>query len=124
MKTPVLLIIFLAVSTVFAAPPVIAHGSDVPMHGGVVQIEQEMEFELVREEKSVSLYLREHGKAYLTKEVTGDIVVLANGKKSDAQLVAAGENKMTADIVIPEGAKVLVKVKESGHHGVTVRFSF
>ena len=83
-----------------------------------------MVFELVREESGASLYLRHHGKPYPTEKVTGDITVLAKGKKSDAELTTAGGNKMSANIVIPEGAKVLVKVQEGGHHGVTIRFTF
>ena len=34
------------------------------------------------------------------------------------------ESNASANIVIPEGSKVLVKVKEDGHHSVTVRFTF
>lgn len=83
-----------------------------------------MIFELVRGESDVAVYLREHGKSYPTEKLTGSVTVLAAGKKSDATLAPAGENKMTADVAIPDGAKVLVKVKEDGHHSVTVRFTF
>lgn len=101
-----------------------AHGSEEPKHGGKVQIEHEMVFELVKEESGTSLYLRDHGKAYPTEKLTGHLTVLASGKKLESPLVPVGTNKMTSNIVIPDGAKVLVKVKENGHHSVTVRFSF
>lgn len=124
MKKSMLSCVLLALSVLVTAPMVNAHGSDKPLHGGVVKVEHEMVFELVREEKGVSLYLRDHGEPYPTKDISGDVTVLSQGKKADAQLVSAGDNKMTADVSIPDGAKVLVKVKEGDHHAVTVRFSF
>ncbi|KAF7788819.1 hypothetical protein PRUB_a1895 [Pseudoalteromonas rubra] len=124
MKNTLITLAFIALSTLFFAPFSQAHGDTKPVHGGVVKVEHEMVFELVRGETGASLYLRDHGKPYPTAKVTGDITVLANGKKAGATLTAAGDNKMTADVAIPDGAKVLVKVKESGHHSVTVRFTF
>ena len=101
-----------------------AHGDMEPQHGGIVKVEHEIIFELVRRESDVSVYLRDHGKPYPTDKVTGNIIVLAGGKKSDLKLTPAGDNKMTASIKIPDGAKVLVKIKEDNHHSVTVRFAF
>ncbi|KZN37911.1 hypothetical protein N480_14300 [Pseudoalteromonas luteoviolacea S2607] len=124
MKTSIITVILLALCAFIFAPSVSAHGSTKPLHGGVVKVEHEMVFELVRAETGVSLYLRDHGKPYPAKKVTGNIIVLANGKKSDAQLRYVGDNKLTANIAIADGAKVLVKVKESSHHSVTVRFTF
>jgi hypothetical protein len=102
----------------------LAHGDETPQHGGVVKVEHEMIFELVREDSGASLYLRDHGKPYSTEKLTGNVTVLASGKKLESKLVPAGGNKMTAELAIPDGAKVLVKVKEDQHHSVTVRFSF
>lgn len=124
MKNTFITLVFVAFSALFFAPNASAHGDTKPLHGGVVKVEHEMVFELVREESGASLYLRDHGKPYSTAKVTGGITVLAGGKKSDATLTPAGDNKMTAEIVIPDDAKVLVKVKEGGHHSVTVRFTF
>ncbi len=124
MKTLLLKIFLTAFASLTFNAPVSAHGDTEPKHGGVVKIEHEMIFELVRGESSASIYLRDHGKPYPTEKVTGNIIVLAGGQKSDAKLTPAGGNKMTADIKIPDGAKVLVKVKENAHHSVTVRFTF
>ena len=124
MKNTFITLAFVAFSALFFAPFSSAHGDTKPLHGGVVKVEHEMVFELVREESGASLYLRDHGKPYPTEKVTGDITVLANGKKSDVELTTAGGNKMSANIVIPEGSKEVVKVKEDGHHSVTVRFTF
>lgn len=124
MKTSFLKIFLIAISSITFNASVWAHGDETPLHGGVVKVEHEMVFELVRGAAATSLYLRDHGKPYPTDNVVGKVTVLAAGKKSDVKLVPAGNNKMTADVIIPDGAKVLVKVKEEGHHSVTVRFTF
>lgn len=124
MKTKLLSVILISISSLFFNSSAIAHGDPTPQHGGVVKVEHEVIFELVRGESGTTIYLRDHGKPYPTEKLTGNVTVLAAGKKSEAALVSAGENKMTADVVIPDGAKVLVKVKEDGHHSVTVRFTF
>ncbi|MCF2856093.1 hypothetical protein L1286_01290 [Pseudoalteromonas sp. SMS1] len=124
MKTPIITAILLTLITLVITPHVSAHGSAHPRHGGVVKIAHEMEFELVREKAGTALYLRDHGKPYFTAQLTGKITILASGKKSDAPFTSAGDNKMTANISIPDGAKVLVNIKEQGHHAVTVRYTF
>ena len=124
MKTKFLNILLISIGSLLFNTAAIAHGDETPQHGGVVKVEHEMVFELVRDDSGSSLYLRDHGKPYPTEKLTGNVTVLAAGKKSDATLTPAGTNKMTADVTIPDGAKVLVKVKEDGHHSVTVRFTF
>ncbi len=101
-----------------------AHGSLELMHGGVVKESHDMVFELVREEKSVSLYVRDHGEAYPSTELVANVVVLANKKKSEASFIPSGGNTMVADIIINDGAKVLIRVSEGDHHPVTIRYSF
>ena len=124
MKTKLLNVLLISLGSLLFNAPALAHGDETPQHGGVVKVEHEMIFELVRGDSGATLYLRDHGTPYPTEKLTGNVTVLATGKKSDAALIPAGENKMTADVVIPVGAKVLVKVKEDGHHSVTVRYAF
>ena len=124
MKAQFLNVLLLSLGSLLFNASALAHGDETPQHGGIVKVEHEMIFELVRGDSSVAVYLRDHGKPYSTEKLTGNVTVLAAGKKSDATLTPAGENKMTADVIISNGAKVLVKIKEDGHHSVTVRFTF
>jgi len=124
MKTLFLKVALIAFASLAFNASVSAHGDTEPQHGGVVKVEHEMIFELVREESGVSVYLRDHGKPYPTEKVAGSVIVLAGGNKSESKLTPAGGNKMTADVKIPDGAKVLVKVQEDDHHSVTVRYTF
>lgn len=124
MKTKFLNVLLISLGSLLFNASALAHGDETPQHGGVVKVEHEMIFELVRSDSGVEVYLRDHGKPYPTEKLTGNVIVLVAGKKSDSALAPAGENKMIADVVIPDGAKVLLKVKEGGHHSVTVRYAF
>jgi|TARA_B110000240_G_scaffold178725_1_gene208368 hypothetical protein len=62
-----------------------AHSSALePKHGGVVKEAHDMLFELVRQEKSVSLYISDHGEDYPATELVAHVVVLAGKEKSEA----------------------------------------
>ena len=113
----------LLVAMVFA-PKASSHGSVEPKHGGIVQEAHDMVFELVKEEKSVSLYIRDHGEDYPTTGLVASIVMLAGKEKSQASFISFGGNRMVADIEISKGSKVLVRVTESDHHPITIRYSF
>ena len=124
MKAMKQLITFLIVSSSLLCGYAVAHGSLEPKHGGVVKEAHDMVFELVREEAATSLYVRDHGEDFPTENLVASITVLAGKEKSEASFVPSGGNKMTADVAIAESAKVLVRVSESDHHPVTVRYSF
>ncbi|MCC2615023.1 hypothetical protein LJ739_02050 [Aestuariibacter halophilus] len=124
MKKQLVMALGLTLGLCAAAPSAYAHGSSAPEHGGVVKVEHDLVFELVRTDSNTSVYIKDHGEPYPTDGLTGTVMVLAAGGKNEAPLSPAGNNKMTADIVIADGAKVLVKVKSGDHHPVTVRYSF
>ncbi|MEM0912202.1 MAG: hypothetical protein AAGJ37_14605 [Pseudomonadota bacterium] len=107
-------------------PNAIGHEMLKPKNGGIVQEEHDLVFELVREADRASLFVRDHDHdaPVNTKDMTGSLIILASGKKTEFPLVHIESNKMIADVVLVDGSKVLVKVKEEGHHVITVRYSF
>ncbi|MFT7258908.1 MAG: hypothetical protein ACI9MS_000760 [Glaciecola sp.] len=124
MKTIVTLVSIALITSAVFVSNAWAHGSLEPKHGGVVKEAHDMVFELVREEKLVSLYVRDHGEAYPTTKLAADVVVLASKEKSEASFIPTGGNRMVADITINDGAKVLIRVSEGNHHPITIRYSF
>lgn len=124
MKTIIKLVSMALIISAMLTSNAFAHGSLEPKHGGVVQEAHDMVFELVREEASVSLYVRDHGEAYSTSELVATIVVLAGKEKSETSFVSSGGNRMVADTTISDGAKALVRVSEGDHHPITIRYSF
>jgi hypothetical protein len=124
MKAIVKLVSIALITSALFISNALAHGSLEPKHGGVVKEAHDMVFELVRQEKSVSLYVRDHGEAYPTTELVANVVVLVSKEKNEASFIPSGGNKMVADITIIDGAKVLVRVSEGDHHPITIRYSF
>lgn len=124
MKYSTLKSLFLATSLMVITPITFAHGSLEPIHGGVVQAKHDLIFELVREDETVSLYLRDHGEPVNAESVNASITVLSSGEKQDVVMNFVSGNQLAADIAIQEGAKVLVKAEMEGHHAITVRYVF
>jgi hypothetical protein len=111
-------------SLAIIAPSALSHGNLEPKHGGIVQEAHDMVFEVVREENSISLYIRDHGNDYPTANLRGSIIILASGEKTEMSLTSSGGNKMTAKAIISDGSKVLISVNEGDHHPVTIRYTF
>lgn len=102
----------------------LSHGSLEPQHGGIVKEKHEMVVELVRETSSTSIYVKDHDDPMDTSKLRGSLTILAAGKKQEIPLLPAGGNKMAADVVLAENAKVLVKISPDDHHPVVLRYSF
>jgi len=125
MKKQILTILAMVGAMALFSPVALSHSDIKPQHGGVVHTKYDLSFELVREADSVSLYVDDHGEPFATDELTGQIMVLAGGKKSDAALTAAGTGKLIASgVQIPDGAKVVVTLIGKDKEVMTVRYSF
>lgn len=125
MKKQLLTVLAMLGAMAFFSPLALSHSDIKPQHGGVVHTKYDLSFELVREADSISLYVDDHGEPFATEELTGQIMVLAGGKKSDAALTTAGTGKlMAAGVQIPDGAKVVVTLTTKDKEVMTVRYSF
>lgn len=125
MKKQLFTVLAMLGALAFFSPAAFSHSDIKPQHGGVVHTKYDLSFELVREADGVSLYVDDHGEPFATDELTGQIMVLAGGKKSDAVLATAGTGKLIAlDMQIPDGAKVVVTLTDKDKEVMTVRYSF
>lgn len=115
--------IIAVILTTVSGENIYAHGSKDPKHGGIVQISHELIFELVRGESEATLYIRDHDEPVDAQSYSGTVTVLSKGKKDNIDLMYVEGNKLSAAVAIPDGSKVLIKVKPGDHHSVTVRFS-
>lgn len=115
-----------ALSAVLAALTfnVQAHGDAKPMHGGIVQVASDIQYELVRQPSGAALYIVDHGKPADATKMGGKLTVLQGAQKSEAELKPAGGNKLeAADVTLAPGAKVVASVKGAGGKTATVRFT-
>jgi hypothetical protein len=125
MRKQLLMVMAMVGTMAVVSPLALSHSDNKPQHGGVVHSKYDLNFELVREADSVSVYVDDHGEPFASNEVTGHIMVLAGGKKSAAALTAAGAGKLTASgVQIPDGAKVVVTLTDKNKEVMTVRYSF
>lgn len=107
-----------------AGQTALAHGGAKPQHGGIVQVANDISFELVAEADGATLYLQDHGKPMASTGLAGKLTVLVGSEKSEAELKAAGENKLRAQgIKLSSGAKVVALVSSASGKAITVRFT-
>lgn len=124
-KKMMVAIVGLAASLLLTTPLAWSHGEAKPQHGGVVESKHDLSFELVREATGASLYVTDHDEAASVEGWSGQLTVLADGKKTEAAFKADGSTRLVAsDIKIPDGAKVALSLKDKSQHPITVRFSF
>ena len=110
-------------ATAFAAD---GHSHDPkPMHGGIVTEASDIEFELVAKADTVTVYVRDHGKAASTLGASGKLTVLAGAEKAEAPLTPAGDNKLEAkgSFKLGAGTKFVATVNLQGKKPVNVRFA-
>lgn len=115
--------IALLVLSALAVPPALAHGAGKPRHGGVVQVANDVNFELVAEAEGVTLYLVDHDAPMSSKGVSGKLTVLQSGQTTEAALQEAGDNRLkAAGLKAGKGAKVVAVLHNVEGKTVTVRF--
>lgn len=106
------LTIFSGLALVSAVPAaVLAHGSTKPEHGGVVQMNGETLFELVRAPAGVSLYVTDDHEPVAANSMTARLSITVGDKRRDVAMVSGKGNKFFAKgLILPKGANVGVMV--------------
>jgi hypothetical protein len=121
MKKFFTLLLLAAASLNFSAAH--AHGSTTPQHGGIVEMSNELVFELVARGDGAELYIDDHGQTVPTAKVTGKLSVLSGGAKSEAKLEpAAGEKLVAKGLKLAKGDKVIALVTTEDKKTTSVRF--
>ena len=109
-------------ATAFAAEPH-SHGAK-PQHGGIVAEASDIEFELVAKADTITLHVRDHGKALATQGATGKVTVLSGNNKAESVLAPAGENRLQAKgaFNVGPGTKLVATVALQGRKPINMRF--
>jgi hypothetical protein len=99
--------------------------SPKPQHGGFVTEASDIEFELVAKADTITVYVRDHGKALATQGATGKLTVLTGADKADGALTPAGDNKLEAkgSFKVGSGSKLVATVNLQGRKPIHVRFA-
>lgn len=120
------IVIILALISTLGLPAIVqAHGEVEPKHGGVIAVVKDIDYELVAKPDSITIYVEDHGKLVDTKAATAKLTMLTGGKKSQTDLLPAGDNKLQAkgkfDIQI--GTKIVSIITLPGKIASTVSFN-
>jgi hypothetical protein len=106
-----------------AGPAALAHDDPKPRHGGIVQVVNDVSYELVAREGSVEIYVTDHGKPVSPTGMTGRLTIMVGAQKTDADLVAAGDKLEAKGIKLSKGAKLVAALTLPNKKAVTVRFA-
>ncbi|MCZ8101008.1 MAG: hypothetical protein O9972_24250 [Burkholderiales bacterium] len=95
-----------------------------PKHGGVVAEAGDLDFELVARADSLTLHVRDHGKALPMQGASAKLTLLAGTERIDAQLAPAGADRLEAKgaFKLAPGTKVVAAVTIPGRKPANVRF--
>lgn len=117
-------VIILSAALTALSQGALAHGDAKPMHGGVLQVAADIQYELVPQASGAALYVVDHGKPADATKMSGKLSVLNGAQKSEAELKPAGGNKLeAADVKVTTGSKVVASVRDADGKTATVRFA-
>jgi hypothetical protein len=104
--------------------PVLAHGDAKPLHGGIVQLVNDLSFELVAQADGATIYLMDHDKPMASKGITGKLTVLQGTKKSEADIKEGGDNTLRVmGVNLGKGDKLVAALSNVNGKSMTVRFT-
>lgn len=102
----------------------LAHGDAKPRHGGIVQVANDLTFELVAEADGATLYVVDHDQPMASKGMSGKLTVLQGSHKAEAELREAGDNRLRAvGVKIAKGDKVVAVLNNVKGKTTTIRFA-
>ncbi|MBF0180014.1 MAG: hypothetical protein HQM03_08325 [Magnetococcales bacterium] len=103
--------------TVMLTGSALADGRLTPAHGGVMAESQGHRLELVARAQTAELYLTDHNDKALSAEgASGKVVAMVNGKKVQAVLQPAGDNRLRGEAaeVIAGFESAVITVERGG----------
>ena len=111
---------FAATATAFAAED---HSHETkPLHGGVLMVVKDIEYELVARPDSLQLHLRDHGKPIDISKGSAKLTLLAGTDKQEVELKPAGDKlEAKGNFKVAANTKVVATVSLAGKSS-TARF--
>ena len=118
-----ILVLSLALSSL-CTNTALAHGVAKPLHGGIVQMVNDIGFELVAQPDGATIYLMDHDKPMASKGITGKLTVLQGSNKIEADIKEAGDNTLRImGVKLGKGDKLVAALSNVGGKSMTVRFT-
>ena len=110
-------------AVIFSIGAAHAHNDPTPNHGGVVQMDGEIKFELVASSDGAELYLSDHGAAMPTGKLAGKLTVMSGTARTETKLEpTAGDKFVARGVKLAKGDKVIAIVTLEDKMTSSVRF--
>ena len=95
-----------------------------PVHGGVVSVVKDVNYELVAKADTLTLYVSDHGKPVDLKGASAKLTLLSSTDKADVTLAPAGDRlEAKGSFKVGAGTKVAGQVSLAGGATTSVRFT-
>jgi hypothetical protein len=95
-----------------------------PVHGGVVSVVKDVNYELVAKADRVALYVSDHGKPVDLKGASARLTLLSGTERAEVSLAPAGDRlEAKGTFKVGAGTKVAGNVTRAGGAPVSVRFT-
>ena len=86
-----------------------------PLHGGVVVVVKDIEYELVTKPDTLQLHLRDHGKPVDVSKASAKLTLLAGSDKQEVELKPAGDKfEAKGSFKVAANTKVVASVSLAG----------
>jgi hypothetical protein len=120
LKTLIICSTLLITNIAFAGPD---HGEHKPMKGGVLATVKDVDYELVANATSISLYVRDHGKSVDLSKASAKITLLTGSDKQEVDLQPTAEKlESKGNFKVSAGTKVVAIINLQGKSATTARF--
>ncbi|MBW8812932.1 MAG: hypothetical protein JF588_05850 [Caulobacterales bacterium] len=99
----------LTAAAALSAGTALAHGGNVPEHGGVLKLVADTSVELVRRPEGVQVWVEEEGEEIPSASMTGKLVIVSGADKTEVALTPGAGNMWEAKgLSLTRGANVTV----------------
>jgi hypothetical protein len=115
-------LITLATLATLATGPALAHGVAVAKHGGIVQMANDLSFELVARPEGVAIYIEDHGKPLAPTGMSGRLTILSGTQRSQAALEVVAGKLQAQGVKLTKGSRVVASLTTAQQQTITVRF--
>ncbi|MEM5427992.1 hypothetical protein [Cupriavidus oxalaticus] len=102
-----------------------AHGAKPAQYGGAVQTASDLQFELVNNDGSITIYVDDHDKKLPVAGASGKLTVLTGTQKAETALVPGAGNALVAadKLALAAGSKAVAAIRFADGKTATVRFA-
>ena len=117
-------LLLLASFALFGVSMAWGHGDPVAQRGGILQVIDELDFELVVKDDTIDLYTSDDNHPVPSEKMSGTLTIMSDAEKSKVTLEPAGINRLRAKATTAaSGSRVIAIVTMPDGKSLAVQFA-